>query len=134
MEEILLKSEKTTQSFLKTFHLYQDGNSYFLRRELYKSKSQKQHILSDEFEIELINLKIQIPSPFDTILYRYYCWMPALNFTFSSGSWHFYGIPPTTEVAVNFVCNGKAYELDNDNADEYVKNYIRNLRLKSILD
>ena len=131
MEELLLQSEKATQSFIKTFHLYQDGDSYFLRRELYKSKNRKQHLLSNQFEIVLINFKIHLPSPFDDFSYHYYCWIPTLNFVFGEGTMA-YG-----EVSVKDaerMCSDREYKMYDDDAGEYVKNYMRYMKLKSILD
>jgi len=130
MEEILLKSERTTQSFKRTFHLYQDGDKYFLRQELYKSKNRKQHIFSDEFEIELINLIIHLPSPFDGMAYRYYIWIPALNFVLSKGM--AYGEESVKDA--ERMCNDREYEMRNKYSGEFVKNYIRKVKLKSILD
>jgi hypothetical protein len=62
MEEITLKSEMTRETLYRTLHLYQDRDRYILRRDLYKSKNRRTHLLSHEFEIVLISLKIHLPS------------------------------------------------------------------------
>lgn len=132
MEGELIKMERSTQSWKKTFHLYQDGNEYFLRRELYKSKNQKMLVLSDDFELELNNFKIHLPSPCKGVINRYHLWIPALNFVFNEGNVYPGGI--SVEYANIWLCGKDFYRMYGDNVGDYVKNYIRKVNLQSILD
>lgn len=132
MEELLLKSEKTTQSFNKTFHLYQEGDKYFLRRDLYKSKNKKHLMFSDDFEIELVNLKIPLPCPFIGTYCHYSVWIPALNFTITEGN--MFNGPVRLAMAKVWMRESREYEISNRFSEEFIKNYIRKMKLKSILD
>ncbi len=133
MEEITLKSEMTKETFLRTFHLYKEDDIYILRSKLLKKKTHKSFILTHEFTIELINIKINLPSPFNESYYDNYCWMPELNFNFQIDSLN-YRFKISKEIAERFLEQESEYELDEDDAEENVKNFIRNIRLKSILD
>ena len=133
MEEIILKSEMTRETLYRTLHLYQGGDRYFLRRDLYKSKNSRTHLLTHEFEIVLITLTIHLPPPFDGVHYQHYCGIPALNFDFGADSWNLH-FKISKEVAEHFLVRDSEYELKNEDAGESVQNLIRKVRLKSILD
>jgi len=133
MEEITLKSEMTRETLYRTLHLYQDGDRYFLRRDLYKSKNRKTHLLTHDFEIVLITLAIHPPRPFDGVYYHHYCGIPELNFDFGADSWNLH-FKISKEVAEYYLVRDSEYVLYNEDAEESVTNFIRNVRLKSILD
>lgn len=133
MEEITLKTEMTKETLIRTLHLYQDGDRYFLRRDLYKSKNRKTHLLTHEFEVVLITLTIHLPPPFDGVHYQHYCGIPDLNFDFGADGWNLH-FKISKDVAEHFLVRDSEYEIDNEDAEESVKNFIRNIRLKSILD
>ena len=133
MEELTLNSEMTRETLYRTLHLYKDGDRYFLRRDLYKSKNRRTHLLTHDFEIVLISLKIHLPPPFDGIHYQHYCGIPDLNFDFKADRWNLH-FKISKEVAEHFLVRDTEYELKNEDAEESVKNFIRNIRLKSILD
>lgn len=133
MEEISLKSEMTKDTLYRTLHLYQDGDRYFLRRDLYKSKNRKTLLLTHEFEVLLINLTIHLPPPFNGVNYQHYCGIPDLNFDFGADGWNLH-FKISREVAEHFLVRDIEYEITNDDAEESVQNFIRKVRLKSILD
>lgn len=132
MEEITLKSEMTRETLYRTLHLYQDGDRYFLRRDLYKSKNRRTHLLSHEFEIVLISLEIHLPSPWEGVSYQHYCGIPELNFDFHADGWNLH-FKISKEVAEYYLVRDSEYELDNEDAEEYATPHFLDQR-KSFLN
>lgn len=82
--------------------------------------------------IELINLIIHHPSPFNGLSYHYYIWIPALSFVFNEGT--MFKNTVSLEMANIWMCGNREYEMHDNNAGEFAKNYTRKMNLKSILD
>lgn len=136
---------ETKSSVRKLFHIYLTDttygfgkdrtmvNKYILSLKKYKSSKNKKFILSHEFEVVEYKLEVGLPEKYGGAQHYYWIGIPEIQFCMSSGEELFYQAkhPHDIPMEVDYECEHSEDILEDV---AFMENYIRNIKLKDILE